>query len=92
MGGDQGLGRPQTPDPQSSVAGVPVSGGTDLPAPVVVPPPTEPGFYKYSGGNQTMVFSLHEGKWRVFMDNGMVFECEWGYIEQALSVWDLVPI
>lgn len=65
--------------------------------------PAEPGFYRYSGGNQNMIF-LHvvsEGlngfvdptnKWYAIFSNGTMDECVWGYIEQALSVWELVPI
>ena len=56
-------------------------------------PPTEPGWYAYSGGAQTMIFHLREpGQWSAHVDNGSATDCEWGYIEQALSVWDLVPL
>lgn len=56
-------------------------------------PPTEPGFYVYDGGAQTLVFTLdHSGQWwAVSIDLGMV-RCDWGYIEQALGVWDLVRL
>lgn len=61
---------------------------------VTVAPPTKPGFYRYSGGGaQTMIFLLTNwGQWFVVSDNGSVSHCVWGYIEQALGVWDLVPI
>jgi hypothetical protein len=53
--------------------------------------PSAPGWYGYSGGGQTMIFHLDEtGQWRVFMDNGFTDLCVWGYIAQALGVWDLV--
>lgn len=55
--------------------------------------PTEPGFYAYTGGRQTMVFLLdHHGQWHVTFDNGDGNHCEWGYIEQCLSVYELVRI
>jgi len=55
--------------------------------------PTTPGWYAYSGGAQTMVFYRDtQGKWSVHASNGEVSECDWGYIDQALSVWTLVPI
>lgn len=65
----------------------------DLSASMVIAPPTEPGWYAYSGGGQVMTFQLDElGRWTVHFDNGDSGKCEWGYIEQALGVWDLVPI
>lgn len=71
---------------------------------VTVEPPTEPGFYKYSGGNQSMIFllvpvvMLPSGKfadglqWYVINDNGSMSQCLWEYIEQALGVWELEKI
>jgi len=58
-----------------------------------VKPPTKPGFYRYSGGNQVMIFLLlPSGQWYTIFDNGQMDACAWGYIEQALSVWTLVRI
>lgn len=64
-----------------------------------VPAPTEPGWYAYDGGRQTMVFHLTPDgsradglQWYAHFDNGTADRCEWGYIEQALSVWNLVPL
>lgn len=62
-----------------------------------VKPPTEPGFYRYSGGRQTLIFllvhhSMLGARWYVISDNGTMSSCVWGYIEQCLGVWDLVPI
>lgn len=58
-----------------------------------VEPPTEPGFYKYSGGRQTLLFLLGSGgQWYALFDNGEAHACHWEYIEQALGVWDLVKI
>lgn len=55
--------------------------------------PTEPGWYTYSGGAEVMIFHLRApGQWSVHLDNGSVDDCAWGYIEQALDVWDLVPL
>lgn len=55
--------------------------------------PTDPGFYKYSGGRQSLIFLLTEsGQWYAICDNGTMDKCVWGYIEQALSTWDLVRI
>lgn len=55
--------------------------------------PTDPGFYKYSGGRDVLVFLLRpDGQWYTWFDNGEAHECAWGYIEQALGVWDLVKI
>lgn len=54
-----------------------------------------PGFYRYSGGGQTMMFYLQSsGQWWVWgdLDIANAQKCEWGYIEQALGVWDLVRI
>lgn len=40
-----------------------------------------------------MVFLLLPSrKWFVILDNGTFEECQWSYIEQALSVWDLIPL
>jgi len=53
--------------------------------------PDVPGWYGYSGGAQTLMFLLDlQGQWWVFASNGDTAKCEWGYIEQALGVWDLV--
>jgi hypothetical protein len=58
--------------------------------------PTEPGWYAYTGGAQVMVFHLRETEgrrqWSAHLDNGSSDDCAWGYIEQALGVWDLVPM
>ena len=55
--------------------------------------PTVPGFYRYSGGNQIMIFLLtSQGNWFVILDNGTMDRCVWEYIEQALGVWTLVRI
>jgi len=55
--------------------------------------PTDPGFYIYSGGRQTMVFLLDlDQTWYVIFDNVILEHCVWDYIAQALSVWDLVPL
>lgn len=58
--------------------------------------PTENGWYAYSGGAQTMIFHLRDGlegkQWSAHFDNGDSGDCVWGYIEQALGVWDLVPL
>ena len=58
--------------------------------------PTEPGWYSYSGGMQVMIFHLRETdgrrQWSVHFDNGTAGDCVWGYIEQALGVWDLVRL
>jgi len=71
------------------------------------PEPAEPGWYSYSGGTQVMIFHLRDvsaeyagplashgntRQWSVHLDNGTASDCAWGYIEQALSVWDLVKI
>lgn len=65
----------------------------DRQASVEVAAPTEPGWYAYSGGRQTMIFLLRpEQQWFVIADNGSVAPCKWGYIEQALGVWDLVRL
>lgn len=59
--------------------------------------PTEPGFYRYSGGGQVMIFLLRKNldddlTWYTIFDNGEMGECVWGYIEQCLSVYDLIKI
>ena len=55
--------------------------------------PTETGWYAYSGGAQTMVFHLSKsGQWSAHFSSGSCGDCAWGYIEQALGVWDLVRI
>lgn len=71
----------------------------------VKPEPTEPGWYAYSGGNQVMIFHLRrvpvfsgplarpgDLQWSAHFDDGTSADCAWGYIEQALGVWDLVPL
>lgn len=59
---------------------------------VYVEPPTEPGFYQYSGGRQNILFLLYSGDWYAINDNTSITHCEWGYIEQALGIWDLIKI
>lgn len=54
--------------------------------------PTADGWYAYSGGAQAIIFRLTRGQWFVVTDSGQMNPCAWGYIEQALSVWDLVPM
>jgi hypothetical protein len=55
--------------------------------------PIEVGWYAYSGGRQTMIFHLREGgQWSAHFDNGTASDCAWGYIGQALGVWDLVRV
>lgn len=55
--------------------------------------PIEPGFYRYSGGGQLMIFVLTpQGQWRVITEYGTIADCHWSYIEQALGVWNLVRI
>jgi hypothetical protein len=55
--------------------------------------PSEPGWYAYSDGRQSMIFHLRDtGQWSAHFANGTASDCAWGYIEQALSVWDLVPL
>lgn len=62
--------------------------------------PTEPGWYAYDGGAQSMIFLLRSAEqsvgnrrqWFVILDNGGMDECEWGYIEQATGVYPLVPL
>jgi hypothetical protein len=59
--------------------------------------PTKPGWYAYSGGNQYIVFHLRDStftgkQWSAHFDNGDSGDCAWGYIEQCLDVWDLVPL
>ena len=59
--------------------------------------PTEPGFYQYTGGRQTLLFllktrkssdylGLPENQWYVISDSGEISRCDWSYIEQALGV------
>lgn len=63
---------------------------TDATPEVQVAPPTEPGFYHYDGGAQSMIFLLDStGTWWTCFDNGDMQPCDWGYIEQALSVYNL---
>jgi hypothetical protein len=55
--------------------------------------PTESGWYRYSEGNQNMIFLLDkQSQWWVFYDNGNSYKCEWAYIEQAFGVFELVQI
>jgi hypothetical protein len=55
--------------------------------------PRARGFYRYSGGQQIMIFLLAtDGYWYTIFDNGDMYRTEWGYIEQALGVYDLVKI
>lgn len=55
--------------------------------------PTTPGWYAYSGGAQLMVFHLRQPQqWTAHFENGTAHDCEWGYIEQALSVYGLVRL
>lgn len=55
--------------------------------------PTTPGLYTYSGGAQSLLFTLDcNHQWWVFTDNGESDRCDWGYVEQALGVWDLIPL
>lgn len=55
--------------------------------------PVEVGWYTYSGGAQGMIFHLREtGQWSAHFGNGTASDCAWGYIEQALGVWDLVRL
>ena len=63
----------------------------DVEPSVMVDPPTEPGFYHYDGGNQNMVFLLGpDDEWFVYFDNAEgPLPCDWGYIEQALDVYNL---
>ncbi len=65
----------------------------DVPSVVTVEAPIEPGFYRYSGGRQTLIFLLDYNQlWWVISDNSEMARCVWEYIEQALGVWDLVKI
>lgn len=60
---------------------------------VHIPPPTAPGFYHYSGGAQSMIFLLtppgNGSQWYAMFNNGVNEVCDWGFIEQALSSWEL---
>lgn len=70
--------------------------------PEPVKEPTESGWYAYSGGAQSMIFLLTRTmgwssgevdlRWWVVFDNGSMAGVDWGYIEQALGVWDLVRL
>jgi hypothetical protein len=52
--------------------------------------PTKPGWYQYSGDNNVLMFLLTEDHiWYAISDNGENTKCDWGYIEQALGVYDL---
>lgn len=54
--------------------------------------PTDAGFYRYDGGAQLLQFMLHtNGQWYIWQENVLV-KCDWGYIEQALSVYNLVKM
>lgn len=63
---------------------------------VQIAPPTEPGFYHFDGGAQRMIFLLtapgNGSQWYTMFDNGVADVCDWGYIEQALSVYNLVKL
>jgi hypothetical protein len=63
---------------------------------VKVDPPTEPGFYHFDGGAQRMVFLLtapgNGSQWYTMFDNGVTDVCGWDYIQQALSVYNLVKL
>jgi len=60
---------------------------------VSIEEPTEVGWYAYSGIAEGMIFHLRQsGQWSVHLDNGMAADCAWGYIEQALGVWNLAPL
>lgn len=55
--------------------------------------PIDVGWYAYSGGRQSMIFHLRAtGQWSAHFADGTASDCAWGYIEQALGVWDLVPL
>lgn len=58
---------------------------------IKIAPPTSPGFYKYDGGNQNILFLLMEdGEWFAYFNNGEgPLPCDWGYIEQGLGVFNL---
>jgi hypothetical protein len=66
----------------------------DEPVEVIgVTEPTEPGFYRYSGGAQNIFFlRSYQGNWYYVSDGASMDACDWSYIEQALGVWDLVKI
>lgn len=52
--------------------------------------PTTAGWYRYSGGSNSTIFLQDRvGQWYAIFDNGQSEPCQWGYIQQALSVWDL---
>jgi hypothetical protein len=60
---------------------------------IAVNEPMLPGWYAYSGGAQLMVFHLRQPQqWTAHFEDGTAHDCEWGYIEQALSVWNLVRL
>jgi len=63
---------------------------------VSVDPPTEPGFYQFSGGQQRIMFLItasgNGSQWYGIFDNGIMDICDWGFIEQALSVWKLKKV
>ncbi len=68
--------------------------------------PTEPGWYTFAQGAQTMIFHLREYdestmyvlgrkdplQWSVHLDNGTAADCGWRYIEQMLRAFDLVRL
>lgn len=64
----------------------------------IIKEPTEPGWYTYDAGTQGMIFLLYrspltnELRWFAVSDNGSMTPCVWGYIEQALSVFNLVRL
>jgi hypothetical protein len=63
---------------------------------VRIQPPSEPGFYHYSGGAQRLMFLLtppgNGSQWYAIFDNGVTEVCDWEFIEQALDVWKLVKV
>lgn len=69
---------------------------SDSTSEVKIEAPTEPGFYHFDGGAQRMVFLLtspgNGSQWYTMFDNGVADVCGWEYIEQALSVYNLVKI
>lgn len=65
----------------------------------LLPAPTAPGWYAYREGNsarENMIFHLRivngEHQWSVHFDNGDSGDCNWGYIEQGLGVFNLIPL
>lgn len=74
-----------------------MSFGVTTTDPTMTPPPAKPGFYKYSDGNQDLIFLLtgttvRTYQWWAFFSNGNLERCSWSYIEQGLGGHDLVRI